>query len=180
MNKEDHHEKLKRLLWSSLEEEEIIKKLNLSHDAVIPLLFSLRFGGSWSLKIGDSGVMAIKDKITYFDEEKELGYTLEKVFLFVNPQVLEERGTIYRLEKCGHKKERERVKRPYKIKIDADDIIQAVLNPLTKKITLKKIQGPLNMVGSPAYGASHEMEHLTGEGIVGEPFWDFHYQLKLE
>jgi len=147
---------------------------------LVPLLFSIRFGGSWSLKIEDLGVMAIKDKITYFDEEKELGYTLEKVFLFVNPQILEERGTIHRLEKCGNKKERERVKRPYKIKIDAADVIEAVLNPLNKKITVKKIQGPLNMVGSPAYGVSHEMEHLTGKGTVGEPFWDFDYELKFE
>lgn len=179
MNSEQQ-ETIKKQLWSSLKEEEMFNKLDIPRDALIPLLFSIRYGGSWSLCLKELQVMAIKDKTTFYDEEKKRGYTLEKVFLFLNPCILEEKGTIYRLEKCGNKKERERVKRPYKVKIDAVDIIEASLNPLKKKITLKRIQGPLNMAGSPAYGISHEMEHLTGEEIVGEPFWDIDYEVEMD
>lgn len=171
---------IKKLLWSSLKEEKVFKKLNIQKDALMPLLFSIRYGGSWSLKLKDLRVMAIKDKITFYDEEKMRGYTLEKVFLFLNPWILEEKGTIYRLEKCGNKKERERVKRPFKVKINAEDIIEATINPLKKKISLERIQGPLDMVGSPAYGISHEINHLNGQEIMGDPFWDIDYELEME
>jgi len=120
--------------------------------------------------------MAIKEKITRFDGDKMVGYTLENVFLFLNPVILNQEGTVYRLEKCGNKKEREIVKRPYKTTINAEYAIKASLNPMTKEITLKEVEGPFKFTGSNAYGVSHEMEHLLGDEIHGEPLFEFKYE----
>jgi predicted metalloprotease len=46
-----------------------------------------------------------------------VGYNIETVYLFVNPKILKEEGVIHRLEKCGNKKEREIVERPFKIEL---------------------------------------------------------------
>jgi len=122
--------------------------------------------------------MAIKEKITRYDDEKKVGYTLENITLFLNPVILSEEGTVYRLEKCGNKKEREIVKRPFSVTINAEYSLKASLNPLTKKISLKKIGGPFKFSGSSAYGVSHEMEHLTGDEVSGESFFEFEYELE--
>ncbi len=122
--------------------------------------------------------MAIKEKMTRYDEENKIGCTLEKITLFLNPVILSEEGTVYRLEKCGNKKERDIVKRPFSITIDAEYSLIASLNPLTKKISLKKVKGPFKFSGSSAYGVSHEMEHLTGDEISGESFFEFEYELE--
>ena len=159
-------------------EKEVIEKLKIPQDVFLPLLFSVKFGGDWSLKVESTNVMAIKEKITRFDEEKMVGYTLENVFLFLNPVILNQEGIIYRLEKCGNKKEREIVKRPYKTIIDAEYAIKASLNPMTKKIRLKKVDGPFKFTGSNAYGVSHEMEHLSGDEIHGEPLFEFKYEIE--
>lgn len=143
----------------------------------MPIIFSIRFGGDWSLKFNSTKVMAIKEKITRYDEEKKIGYTLENITLFLNPVILSQNGTVYRLEKCGNKREREIVKRPFNIIIDAEYSIKASLNPLTKKISLKELEGPFEFTGSSAYGVSHEMEHLTGSEISGESFFEFEYEL---
>lgn len=172
------HEKFRKLISFTLKEKNIIKKLKIPPDAFLPLLFSIKFGGNWSFKTDSMKVMAIKDKTTHYDEEGKIGCTLEKVFLFLNPQIINQEGMIYRLEKCGAKEERELVKRPFKIIINAERTIRALLNPMTKKITLRGIEGPLTFTGSTAYGISHEMEHLIGEEIRGKPFWEFEYLLE--
>ncbi len=91
---------------------------------------------------------------------------------------MNEEGLVHRLEKCGDKKEREIVKRPFKIEVDAEDIIKAVINPLTLKITVKHVKGPLFFEGSSAYGVSHEMNHLQGVEVNGKSLWDFSYELR--
>lgn len=168
----------KKQLAFNLKEKEIIEELKIPHDVFLPLLFSIKFGGDWSLKVESTNVMAIKEKITRFDEDKMVGYTLENVFLFLNPLILNQEGIIYRLEKCGNKKEREVVKRPYKTTIDAEYAVKASINPMTKKITLNKIKGPFKFSGSNAYGISHEMEHLLGDEISGEPLFEFEYEIE--
>lgn len=171
------YEKLKKLLSFSLQEKEIIKKLEIPADAFLPLLLSIKYGGDWSLKKNSTGVMAIKEKSTHYDEEKKIGYTLENIFLFLEPCILSQDGSVYRLEKCSTKNERELIKRPYKITLEAKYILKAVLNPMSKKITLRKMESPLTFTGSSAYGISHEMEHLLGEEGHGKPFWEFEYEL---
>lgn len=122
--------------------------------------------------------MAIKEKITHFDDEKMIGYTKEIMFLFYNPVLISQEGKVYRLEKCGNKKEREIVKRPYKVTIDSDYAIKASLNPITKNIILEKVSGPFVFSGPNAYGISHEMDHLLDDEIKGESIYEFNYKLK--
>lgn len=173
-------EELKKKLRYNLQEQEIIKKLNIKPEVFLPLLFSLKFGGNWSYKTKKDSVrlMAIKDKVTSYDPEEKLGHTLETIYLFSNPVVLNEDGRVLRLEKCSQKQEREIVERPYRVEVDADDIIKAVLDPGTLKIKVEHVTGPLTMEGSLAYGVSHEMDHLLGSKEEPPKFlWDFQYEM---
>lgn len=154
-----------------------MERLNLPYDIFLPLLFSIKFGGDWSLKMNSTRVMAVKEKITRFDEEKMLGYTLENMFLFYNPVLISQKGEVYRMEKCGNKNEREIVKRPYKITIDAEYCLKASMNPMTKKIALKKIKGPFKFTGTNAYGISHEMEHLSSNESTRNSIFEFEYEI---
>lgn len=170
--------KLKKQLSFNLAEKKAIKDLNIQPDAFIPVLFSLKFGGDWSFKTRDLAAMAVKEKITRYNEEEGEGYTLEMVTLFVNPKIISTHGKVLRLEKCGNKNERELVERPFHVQLDAEDIIQAELNPSTMTIILKRIEGPLNFQGPAAYGISHEMEHLTTCEHTGKFIWEFKYNLE--
>jgi predicted metalloprotease len=100
------------------------------------------------------------------------------MYLFYNPVLLNQEGVVHRLEKCGNKKEREIVKRPFKVTIDAEYVLKALLNPMTKKIILEKVSGPFEFSGSSAYGVSHEMEHLLNNEISGESIFEFEYEIK--
>lgn len=122
--------------------------------------------------------MAIKEKVTKFDDEKMVGYTLEIMFLFYNPILLSEEGIVHRLEKCGNKKEREIVKRPFKVILDSEYALKATLNPMTKKIIMEKVKGPFEFTGSSAYGVSHEMDHLLDDDTGGESIFEFEYEIK--
>lgn len=171
------YDELKKLLKFSLNEKKVIKDLQIPDDAFLPLIFSIRFGGDWSLAKNSQKTMAIKEKITTYDEKIKEGCTLEKVYLFLNPQILKEKGIVYRLEKCSTKNERELVKRPYEVIVNGDFILEATLNPIDLKIRLKKIDTPLKFTGSSAYGVSHEMEHLNQKESEGKPFWEFEYEI---
>ena len=172
------YDKIKKQLSFNLAEKKIIKELNIQPDAFIPVLFSLKFGGDWSFKTKNLAAMAVKEKITRYNGKKCEGYTLERVTLFVNPQVISTEGKVLRLEKCGNKNERELVERPFQVKLDAEDIILSELNPETMTIILKRIEGPLSFEGSAAYGVSHEIEHLTGCEHTGKFIWEFKYNLE--
>ncbi len=173
----DEYEEIKKKLSFNFQEERIIKKLDITPEAFLPLVFSVKFGGDWSFKTESLKVLAVKDKLTRYDQENLIGYTIETIFLFINPRILNEEGLIHRLEKCGDKKEREIVERPLKIEIDADDLIKAIINPVTLKITVKHVKGPITFEGSSAYGISHEMNHLLGVEVKGKSLWDFKYEL---
>jgi predicted metalloprotease len=99
-------------------------------------------------------VLAVKDKLTRFDQKKIVGYTIEIIFLFVNPKILKEEGVIQRLENVGLKRTGNS-ERPFKIEVDAEDIVKAVINPLTLKITIKHFKGPLSFEGSSVCGVSY-------------------------
>lgn len=171
-------EEFKKQLSFSIKEKKVIEQLDVPHDIFLPLIFSIKFGGDWSLKFNTTKVMAIKEKVTKFDEEKMIGYTLEIMYLFYNPVLLNQEGVVHRLEKCGNKKEREIVKRPFKVTIDSEYSLKASLNPITKKIILEKVKGPFEFTGSSAYGVSHEMEHLLNNEISGESIFEFEYEIK--
>jgi predicted metalloprotease len=173
-------EEIKKKLKYNLQEQEIIKKMNIKPEIFLPLIFSLKFGGNWSYKTEKDNVrlMAIKDKVTKYDPQEKVGYTMETIYLFSNPVVIREEGGVLRLEKCSEKQEREIVERPYIVEVDADDIIKAVLHPGKLKIKVEHITGSLTLEGSLAYGVSHEMDHLMGQDEEHPKFlWDFNYEL---
>lgn len=172
------YDKLKKQLSFNLAEKKAIKDLKVLPDAFIPVLFSLKFGGDWSFKTHNLEAMAVKEKITRYNDDKGEGYTIERVTLFVNPQILSTEGKVLRLEKCSNKNERELVERPFRVKLDAEDIIRAELNPGLMEISLKRIKGPLSFEGSAAYGVSHEMEHLAGCEHTGKFIWEFKYNME--
>lgn len=173
-----NYEKLKKQLFFTLSEKKAIKDLEIQPDAFIPILFSLKFGGDWSFKTSKMEAMAIKEKITRFNNDSGEGYTLERVTLFINPELKSTEGKVLRLEKCGDKKERELVERPFRVELDAQDIIKAELNPGNMEISLKRVDGPLKFEGSAAYGVSHEIEHLEGCEVAGRFLWEFNYRVK--
>jgi predicted metalloprotease len=171
-------EEVKKLLEFTIKENNVIKNLKLPKEIFLPLLFSLRYGGDWSHKKGFKRLMAVKEKTTKYDDNKKIGYTLELIYLFVNPRLISEEGKIYRMEKCSNNNERKLVEKPYKITIDGEYILKATLDPKEMKIFLKHLKEPLNFTGSGAYGASHEIEHLDHDEIKGIPFYDFEYVLE--
>jgi predicted metalloprotease len=170
------YRKLKKKISFNLQEQKIIEKLQIPPESFIPLLFSLKYGGDWSFKTDSLEALAIKEKITRYDKKKLTGYTLENVLLFLNPEIIKMEGKVLRLEKCSTNKERELVERPFKFVIDAEEIVKAVLNPLTMEIIMKKIEGPLQLEGSTAYGVSHEMDHLRGSRADTKALWEFKYK----
>jgi predicted metalloprotease len=171
-------DKLKKQLSFNFAENKAINDLKIKPDAFIPVLFSLKFGGDWSFKTSSLEAMAVKEKITHYNEDEREGYTLERVTLFVNPILISTAGKVLRLEKCGSKNERELVERPFRVKLDAEDIIMAELNPKIMEISLERIKGPLNFEGSAAYGVSHEIEHLAGCEHTGKFIWEFKYKVE--
>ena len=72
-------DQLIRKLKFNLEEQQVIKDLEIEPDVFIPLLFSVKYGGNWSIKNKSDSlkVMAIKEKITRYDQKNKAGYTLE-------------------------------------------------------------------------------------------------------
>ena len=174
LNKED----IKKIIKFTLKEKEIINTLKLPEEVFLPLIFSVRFGGDWSVKKNFKKLMSVKEKITKYDSKKKIGYTLEIIYLFVNPILLKEEGKVYRMEKCGNKNQRELVERPYSVVVNGNYILKAILNPKDMKIAIKHVKGPLVFSGSAAYGSSHEIEHLANDDIKGIPFWDFEYVLE--
>ncbi|MDR3290670.1 MAG: RimK/LysX family protein [Methanobrevibacter sp.] len=171
-------EQIKKLLNFTIKENNVIKALKLPQEIFLPLLFSIRYGGDWSLKKDSKKLMSVKEKLTKYDENKKVGYTLELIYLFVNPILISEFGKIYRMEKCSNNNERKLVERPYKVTIDGEYILKATLDPKSMKILLKHLKGPLSFTGSGAYGVSHEIEHLNHDEIKGIPFYDFEYVLE--
>jgi predicted metalloprotease len=171
-------EKIKKLLKFTLKEKNAIKSLNMPEEFFLPLIFSIRFGGDWSVNKNSKKLMSVKEKITKYDYESKRGYTLEKIYLFITPKIIREEGKVYRMEKCSNNNERELVERPYEISINGEYILEATLDPRKMKIFLKQINGPLTFTGPAAYGVSHEMEHLDKGEVEGVPFWDFEYILE--
>lgn len=150
-------------------EAALADRFGIPADALVPLLFSLHYGGDWSYAAeGLTAISAVK-KTTVYDEESRTGYSLEEIHLFVDPVILHREGTVYRLEKCGSAPARLLVKRPYRVRLGARRAIRATVHPLERTIRAEDL-GAVEMVfaGSTAYGIDHEMEHLAGREIHGE------------
>jgi predicted metalloprotease len=159
------------------QEKNIISSFGIQEELFLPFLLSLKSGGSWSYASEEAKSIAIKDVTTYYNDESKTGYTLEKIYLFIDPEVISEQGVVFRLEKCGTKEERELVKRPYSIILQAKKIIFAEINPNLREISVKELEKKrICLEGIPAYGAAHELEHLEKGEIKGVPLWKFSYK----
>lgn len=160
----------------SAQEKKMLLSFGIQEDIFLPLLLSLKSGGSWSYAAEESRSIAVKDVTTYYDEENKAGYTLEEVYLFIDPEIVKQEGRVYRLEKCGQKGERELVTRPYRMTLKARKIVLAQVDPGKKKIFIREIEEKrVSLKGSPAYSAAHELEHLEKGEVRGLPFWNFEY-----
>ena len=110
--------------------------------------------------------------ITRNNEESKTGYTLEKTYFFIEPEIIKEEGVVCRLKKCGTKEERELVERPYRITLQAKKVILAEVNPSLRKIRVRELEKKrILLKGIPAYSAAHEMEHLEKGEIKGIPLY---------
>jgi predicted metalloprotease len=169
-------EEIRAIFKFSTQEKNVISSFNIEEELFLPFLLSLKSGGSWSYASEETRSIAVKDIITYYDEESKTGYTLEKIYLFIEPEVIEKEGVIYRLEKCGTRAERELVERPYGISLKARKIIFAEVNPAFRTIKIREMKKRhIRLKGTPAYSAAHELEHLEKGEIKGTPVWKFEY-----
>ncbi|MCQ1536578.1 hypothetical protein FTO70_13035 [Methanosarcina sp. KYL-1] len=169
-------EDIKAIFKFSAEERKILLSFGVQEDMFLPLLLSLKSGGSWSYATEEMRSIAVKDVITFYDEENMAGYTLEKIYFFLDPELVEEEGTVYRLEKCGNKGERELVTRPYRITLKARRTILAEVNPGLRIIKVRELKKKsIELKGTPAYSAAHELEHLEKGEVEGIPIWNFEY-----
>lgn len=169
-------EEIRAIFKFSALEKNLISSFGIEEELFLPFLLSLKSGGSWSYASEETKSIAVKDVITFYDDENKIGYTLEKIYFFVDPEVLKEEGLVSRLEKCGTKEERELVKRPYFITLQAKKIIFAEVNPSLKKITVRELKKKhIQLKGTPAYSAAHELEHLEKGEVKGIPIWTFEY-----
>ncbi|MDD4253540.1 hypothetical protein FGW20_02880 [Methanoculleus sp. FWC-SCC3] len=162
-------DEIREELIFAAQEAALAERFGIPADALVPLLFSLRYGGDWSYAAeGLTAISAVK-KTTVYDDERLIGYSLEEIFLFVDPVLLHREGTVHRLEKCGSAPARLLVKRPYRVRLGARRAIKMTVNPLEKTIRAEDL-GAVEEVfsGSTAYGIDHEMEHLAGREIRGE------------
>ena len=167
---------IKVIFKFSAQEISIISSFDIQGDLFFPILLSLKSGGSWSYAAEETNSIAVKDVITYHNEESKIGYTLEKIYFFIDPEIIVEEGVIRRLEKCGTKEERELVERPYCITLQAKKVILAEVNPNLRKTRVRKLKKKrILLKGTPAYSAVHELEHLKKGEIKGIPIWNFEY-----
>ena len=154
----------------------IISSFEIQEDLFLPFLLSLKSGGSWSYASEETKSIAVKDVITYYNEESKTGYTLEKIYLFIDPEIIQEEGVVRRLEKCGEREERELVERPYCITLQAKRVILAEVNPDLREIRIRELKKKrIKLKGTPAYSAAHELEHLEKGEVKGIPMWNFEY-----
>ena len=169
-------EEIRAIFRFSALEKNLISSFGIQGDLFLHFLLSLKSGGSWSYASEDAKSIAVKDVITYYDEERKIGYTLEKLYLFIDPQIVKEEGIVSRLEKCGSREERELVERPYFITLKANKIIYAEINPWIREIRVRELKKKqITLKGTSAYSAAHELEHLEKEEVKGTPIWTFEY-----
>lgn len=169
-------ETLKKSIDFTNAEKKLILSLGIQPDAILPLFLSLRDGGDWSYSIENIKTISVLDKTTVYNEKNKTGYSLEEIYLFINPVLKSEEGIVHRLEKCGDREERMLVRRPYRISVGSERIIKATVHPLEKDIKVEELkEKELFFEGSTAYDIAHEIEHLDHKEIKGESLWEFRF-----
>ena len=85
-------EEIRAIFKFSALEKNLISSFEIQGDLFLPFLLSLKSGGSWSYASEDTKSIAVKDVITYYDEDSKTGYTLEKIYFFIDPEIIKEEG----------------------------------------------------------------------------------------
>ncbi|MDQ1253193.1 MAG: hypothetical protein QG646_2343 [Euryarchaeota archaeon] len=157
-------------------EKKLVSSFGIQDELFLPFLLSLKSGGSWSYASEEAKSVAVKDTFTYYDEASKTGSTMERIYFFVDPVIVNEEGAVCRLEKCGTKEKRELVERPYSITLQAKKIIFAEINTCLRTIRVRELDNNrIKLEGIPAYDAAHELEHLERGETKGIPLWTFEY-----
>ena len=89
--------------FSSLEKH-MISSFEIREELFLPFLLSLKSGGSWSYASEETKSIAVKDVITYYSEESKTGYTLEKIYLFIEPEIHKKRRSGFQAGKVRDKR----------------------------------------------------------------------------
>ncbi|MHB8101876.1 MAG: hypothetical protein ACYDEF_06820 [Methanosarcina sp.] len=87
-------EEIRAILKFSAQEKNIISSFEIQEDVFLPFLLSLKSGGSWSYASEETKSIAVKDVITHYNEESKTGYTLEKTYFFIEPEIIKEEGVV--------------------------------------------------------------------------------------
>ncbi|MBT8507345.1 hypothetical protein AZH53_02725 [Methanomicrobiaceae archaeon CYW5] len=149
-------------------EEDVAVRFGLPAEALLPLFFSLRFGGDWSYASENLRTVSVMKKTSVYDEETKLGSSVEEIYLLANPVIEEREGTVRRLEKCGDQPSRLLVERPYRVRARAERILKMTIDPRAGEIRVEDLRKrEIRFEGSPAYGLAHELEHLEKKEITG-------------
>ncbi|KQC05225.1 MAG: hypothetical protein APR53_08500 [Methanoculleus sp. SDB] len=169
-------EDLLPVLTFSGAEKQLARKFGIPADAMIPLFFSFRFGGGWCYGTEAIRTISVVKRTTVYDETARTGFSREEIFLFLNPVCTAREGNVLRLEKCGEEKTRLLVERPFWIRIRADRILKATVNPVVREIATEELAvHEMDFEGSTAANAAHELEHLADRAISGVHLWEFHF-----
>ena len=148
-------------------EQDLAVRFGIPAEALVPLFFSLRFGGDYSYADASVRTISVLKKTTVYDADQQQGYTHEEIFLFVNPVLAESEGTVHRMEKCGDEPERLLVTRPYRVRVRADRILKLTVNPLARTITPGELsEKEMVFVAPTAYDVVHELEHLQNQYLA--------------
>lgn len=73
-------------------EAALAARFDIPTDALLPLLFSLRYGGDWSYAAEGVTPISAVTRTKVYDEVSQTGYSLEEIYLFVDPVILHREG----------------------------------------------------------------------------------------
>ena len=97
-------EEIRAIFKFSAQEKSIISSFEIQEELFLPFLLSLKSGGSWSYASEETKSIAVKDVITYYNEESKTGYTLEKIYFFIDPEIIKEEGVSLQAGKMRDKR----------------------------------------------------------------------------
>ncbi len=78
------------------QEKNIVSSFGIKEELFLPFLLSLKSGGSWSYASEETKSIAVKDAFTYYDQASKTGYTMERIYFFVDPEIINEEGAVCR------------------------------------------------------------------------------------
>jgi predicted metalloprotease len=75
-------EETRAIFKFSAQEKNIISSFGVQKELFLPFLLYLKSGGSWSYASEETKSIAVKDVITYYNDESKTGYILKRLPLY--------------------------------------------------------------------------------------------------